>query len=216
MSVVYLVRHGETVANLEGRIQGQNDTPLTALGRKQARAIARRLAREPISRLYSSDLGRALDTAEEIARECGVRVQRDPLLRERLFGVLQGLTRAEIDQHYPLEEHEWRRPPHYTAPPGAETHTELMDRCRKFLDDHSSGWGVDERVIIVSHGGALHGMFNTIFDLPLSKWMMWHFSNASLSIVETGETPHILALNDTCHLRGLAVTDADADGEAPE
>jgi broad specificity phosphatase PhoE len=214
MSILYLVRHGETVANLEGRIQGQDDSPLTPLGRRQAVAVARRLAGETFSRLYSSDLGRAVDTANEIGGVTGMTVQTDPLIRERHFGVIQGLTREEIEKRYPVEEHEWRRPPHYTAPPGAETHPDLMDRCRKFLDSHSSEWGWDEKVVIVSHGGALHAMFNTVFDLPLSKWMMWHFSNACLSIVETGDSPRILVLNDTCHLGNLEITDVDVDGEA--
>src|SRR5688500_8103196 len=96
-----VVRHGETQYNVEQRIQGQGDSPLTEAGRAQARAIAERLAREPFDLLVASDLGRAMDTARAIAERCGHKVVPDARLRERGFGVGEGLTYAEIDRAFP-------------------------------------------------------------------------------------------------------------------
>ncbi|MBX6395401.1 MAG: histidine phosphatase family protein, partial [Alicyclobacillaceae bacterium] len=88
--VICLVRHGETVWNREQRLQGHQDIPLTDKGREQARAVARRLSTEPWDLVYSSDLSRARETAEIIAKHCGVRVVTDPRLRERFYGRFEG------------------------------------------------------------------------------------------------------------------------------
>src|SRR5664279_1147846 len=93
---LYIVRHGQTVDNLENRIQGHTDSPLTKLGVRQAEAVADRLASENFSAIYSSDLGRAIHTAEIIAAKHDLPVQPTPLLRELNLGVAQGLTGDEF------------------------------------------------------------------------------------------------------------------------
>ena len=103
MTELILVRHGETLWNRERRMQGQTDTPLSAIGRAQAQAVGQRLARHPFVALYSSDLTRAWDTAAAIARASGREVRREPALRERTFGVFEGLTYEEMAQRYPDE-----------------------------------------------------------------------------------------------------------------
>src|SRR3954454_24984017 len=95
---IVLVRHGETKWNVEQRIQGQGDSPLTETGIEQARLIGRRLAREHFDRLIASDLGRALQTAAEIGQLTGHAVDPDARLRERHFGEGEGLTYTDIDQ----------------------------------------------------------------------------------------------------------------------
>src|SRR5690349_16626448 len=96
-----VVRHGETEWNVEQRIQGAGNSPLTARGLAQADAIGERLARESFDVLVSSDLGRALQTAGRIAARTGHAVVPDARLRERNFGIGEGLTYAEIDARYP-------------------------------------------------------------------------------------------------------------------
>ena len=96
-----LVRHGETTWNLEGRRQGQSDSPLTAIGLAQARAIADRLADERVDALYSSDLTRALHTAAQIAVACNLPVLPDARLREKSFGVIEGLRSVEVQAAHP-------------------------------------------------------------------------------------------------------------------
>src|SRR3954454_18160142 len=97
---IVLVRHGETQWNVEQRIQGQGDSPLTPTGVEQARAIGRRLAREHFDRLVASDLGRAMQTAQEIAALTSHEVVPDARFRERHFGVGEGLTYAQIDERF--------------------------------------------------------------------------------------------------------------------
>ena len=94
------IRHGETKWNVEARIQGQGDSPLTAAGISQAEAIAQRLAGEKFDVLVASDLGRAAETARRIALRCGMELATDARLRERNFGLGEGLTYDEIDHRY--------------------------------------------------------------------------------------------------------------------
>ena len=89
-----IVRHGETVWNAEGREMGQLDAPLTERGLDQIRQLADRIGREPVAAIYSSDIGRALRTAEAIAGTCHVAVQPEPGLRERNMGIFQGLQQT--------------------------------------------------------------------------------------------------------------------------
>src|SRR5437868_9037647 len=101
MSDILLIRHGETLWNQQARMQGQHDSPLTTLGLQQARQLARRLKDIPFTALYSSDLGRAHQTARYVADETGHAIVTEPDLRERSFGIFEGLTNHEIKTRYP-------------------------------------------------------------------------------------------------------------------
>ena len=96
-----LVRHGETAWNAERRIQGQLDVPLSSTGHAQARATANWLAQEDFAAIYSSDLSRALHTAEAVAHLLRLPIGQQVALRERHYGVLQTLTYAEFEQRHP-------------------------------------------------------------------------------------------------------------------
>lgn len=211
MITLYLVRHGETEYNLQSRIQGQGDSSLTQLGVRQAEAVADRLAGESFSAIYSSDLGRAQSTAEVIAAHHNLPVRTTPLLREAAFGIVQGLTRAEIEERFPVEEYGWRRDPKTKRPPGAEYPEDVIERCRQFLAEIIERRQDGERLLVVGHGGSIRGTVIAACDLPASFYRMMHFSNAGLSIVDVGDSASIRMLNDTCHLTGVAVTDDDMD-----
>src|SRR5262245_31004846 len=101
MTEILLIRHGETLWNREARMQGQNDSPLTETGLEQARKLARRLKTVAFTTLYSSDLGRAHQTARCIAEETGHEIVANEGLRERCFGIFEGLTNAEIQVKHP-------------------------------------------------------------------------------------------------------------------
>jgi broad specificity phosphatase PhoE len=103
-----LIRHAESIANAEGRLQGQFDSPLSDEGREQARTLARRLRRAKwqVAAIYASDLSRAAETAEIVGRALGLPVTLDPRLREYDAGVLNGLTWDEIQARYPALWHE--------------------------------------------------------------------------------------------------------------
>jgi len=98
---IIAIRHGETHWNVEGREMGQLDSSLTVLGKSQAGALARRLKAQPITKLYSSDLGRAVEISEIISSETNLSVNLNEGFRERHMGVFQGLTRSETKKKHP-------------------------------------------------------------------------------------------------------------------
>jgi len=212
MPRLYLVRHGETHYNLEGRIQGQLDSDLTELGTRQAEAIARRLASESFAAIYSSDLGRAVSTAAVVAEGRAVRVQTTPLLREASFGVVEGLTRDEVEARFPADQYEWRRMAWSGArPPGAETWEQVVDRCREFLAIAGGTCAASGDILVIGHGGSVRGLIVAALSFPIAVYRAIHLGNASLSIIELGERPSLWLLNDTCHLDSLVSAREDAE-----
>lgn len=207
--------------NLENRIQGHSDSPLTALGVKQAEAIADRLAPEHFGAIYSSDLGRAVATAEIIAskqpcalrqaQDAGLPIRTTPLLRELNLGVAQGLTAKEFAEKWPEEYRQWSSNSVTHRPPGAESIESLTERCREFvqqiLRDHTDG----EKLAVVGHSGSQRGLVCAALDLPVRYYRSLSVANAALSIVEAGDRPSLRLYNDTCHLHGVEVTVSDVD-----
>lgn len=116
MTRFFLVRHGETVWNRERKYQGQSDIPLTDEGRIQAEKLSERLKNEEIDIIYSSNLKRAVETAEIIAVNHESEVRPTPLMRELNFGVWEGMTFEQVTQSWPQEYEEWRCDPHNQKP----------------------------------------------------------------------------------------------------
>lgn len=197
---LYLVRHGESVYNAEGRIQGQQDPPLSEVGLRQAELIARRLSSERFAAVYSSDLARASATAQLIAGGHGLTVQTTPLLRESRLGVVEGLTNAEIEKLYPSDTHAWRADPLNARPPGAESIEQVIERARRFLADALSKYANGSKLLVVAHGGSIRGLIIAGLGWPTRVYHRLHVSNGSLSIVVLGSVASLTLFNDTCHL----------------
>jgi broad specificity phosphatase PhoE len=198
-----LIRHGESVANTEGRLQGQMDSPLTEQGQAQVHALARRLKRERwlVSSIHSSDLCRAADTAKIIGAALQVPVLMDKRLREYDVGVLTGLTRADIEQQYPELWRISRQSPAWPTVPGEEGDDAFIQRIASVLN-HIRGTHEDEQVVaVVSHGRTLGMMLLYLLGIDLHRRMPFRFGNASLTVVELRPHESVLAcLNDMCHL----------------
>jgi phosphoserine phosphatase len=207
--ILYVVRHGESVYNAEGRVQGHKDVPLSELGVRQAEAISKRLAAERIDAVYSSDLVRASRTGEIIATWHGLAVETTPLLRESCLGVIEGMTRAEIEAKYSGTDWIWN--PLTARPPGAETIEQVIDRARRFLQDTLPKHADGSRILIAGHGGSVRGVIVAGLGLSTDFYRRFHFANASLSIIEVGEHSAFRLLNDTCHLNSI-VTEEETDG----
>ena len=161
--LLYLARHGETAWNSEQRWQGQTDIALNANGRAQALALAARLHRlgiaRGIARIIASDLSRARETAEIVARHLGAgAVALDPGLRERGYGVFEGLTREQCEAQ---QAEEWAR---YLAdrthtPARGEPQTEVVARMRAAVARaRATMTGPEEAVLIVGHGGSIRAL----------------------------------------------------------
>lgn len=179
---------------------GQTDSPLTDLGRRQADAIAQRLARLPIAALYASDLGRTMATAAAISSTCGHPVVSDPRLREQDFGRFEGMTREEILEAYPeaYAKHRQRTPE--TAVHGGESSMQVRERVASFIDDI-----VDRHpgktVVVVAHGGVMATVLWHLFDIPYEATRRTHTGNTGLGEFLCDQDRWILERwNDTGHL----------------
>lgn len=150
--MILLLRHGETFWNREGRIQGQTESELTALGVRQAQAMAGLVAdlvrREAGDwRLVASPIGRALRTAEMVSRATSLSVEQDARLAEISCGAWEGLLRSDIAHHHPevFATREW-----FFGAPGGETFEDVAARAADWLSDLPAE--PERRVIAVSHG----------------------------------------------------------------
>lgn len=146
---VFLVRHGQTAWNLEHRLQGQLDSPLTADGIAQAGSMADRLTGFGIRTVCSSPLGRALRTAVIIAERLGADLIEVPELAEVHHGELAGMTWEEIDQAFPTVREERAANRYGWAFPGGESYAQARARARKALT--SCGWAATGTPLLVSH-----------------------------------------------------------------
>jgi len=180
MSEILLLRHGETLWNIEGRIQGHRDSPLSAEGEAQAEALAARLAAERPDVLYVSDLGRARQTMAPIARATGLVPQVDPSLRERCYGVFEGRTWPEIERDFPEQYAESLTGVPSAKADGGESMLEFHDRAVGALTRIADASG-DDKVVIVAHGGVLGMLYRHIMNIPLEAPRKYAMPNASLN-----------------------------------
>jgi broad specificity phosphatase PhoE len=151
---LWLVRHGQTDWNLEGRYQGQTDPPLNAAGLAEAERAAALLADQPIDAIYTSDLQRAVQTAAAISRACGIPYQVEQRLREIDLGEWEGELFTEIKARYPDLIEARRRDPLDFHAPGAESLREVAERVWEATDAIATRHP-GQTVVIVSHGVAL-------------------------------------------------------------
>ncbi|MGH8064320.1 MAG: histidine phosphatase family protein [Candidatus Entotheonellia bacterium] len=198
---ILLVRHGETDWNATGRIQGHSDTPLNAAGHEQARRVAQRLAREPVRALYSSDLARAFQTATAIGQTLGLTVVTSPRLRERQYGVWEGLTAAEIQARFPEQFAEWRARSTDFAPPQGETRSQLLTRALAEIQAIARRHA-REVVVVVTHGGFCYVLINHILGSVDGDRREFTFGNASIHTLEViAERWSVISVNETAHLQ---------------
>ena len=194
-----LVRHGETTWNREGRIQGHLDSPLTERGLAQAQAAAARLARERHDALYSSDLGRAQETARQVAAATSLRVRLDGGLRERSFGILEGKTWDEIARDHPDDARLLAEDPSH-AMPGGESLVQFRDRVTDALRRLAREVGAGT-IAVVTHGGVLGVLYRVAMGIPLDAPRTYETLNAGVnhfrfvddrwSIVRWGDADHL-------------------------
>jgi len=197
-----LVRHGETEYNRQGLALGRSDVPLNERGREQARLLARALAREPISAVYSSPLRRCLDTAQEIARPHGLVVEALPALIEMDIGETEGLTYAQVRERYPDLLQRWLGPdPAAATMPGGEGLPAVQERAWEAIAALAQRHPQDT-VVVVTHNFVILCILTRALGMPLSAFRRLRHEVAAVSVLEVeGERMTLVRLNDTCHLR---------------
>ena len=197
-----LVRHGETVWNRDGRIQGHRHVPLTERGIAQAQQVAARLDGQVGGRIYSSDMGHAISTAQALAAATGVEIRTDANLREFSYGEWEGLTMEQAKAHDP-SIFATRITGRNTAiaAPGGETTLELLERVRLFTNAARKRHSTDEGVTIVAHGGTIRAVAVCLLGLGEEHFWRLRLSHGSLSVVTVLPDTCVLELwNDTSHL----------------
>ncbi len=145
--IVYVARHGETDWNREGRYQGRRESHLTATGRAQAAALARALEGVSVGRVVSSPLARCAETAEPIALQHGVTLEKDARLIEIAHGTWEGRLRADIEREDPTTMRAWREQPQLVAFDGGESLGQVLERWRTFAGE----LGGNDDVLLVTH-----------------------------------------------------------------
>lgn len=211
---LYLVRHGQSAGNAEGRFGGHSATPLSDLGKRQAQLVARTLAKEKISAVYSSDLLRAVQTAEPLARILRLKINKTEAFRERHVGVLEGLTFDEARESFADDYNALvsREIAHVITE--GESYRQLLKRAtaslEKILETHEG-----ERIAIFAHTGTI--CFLTLYLLGSihehtthTPWLVT--SNCGINRFEFRgrDNVRLLALNDTRHLLQITGNDAFA------
>jgi 2,3-bisphosphoglycerate-dependent phosphoglycerate mutase/probable phosphoglycerate mutase len=170
---IILLRHGQTDYNVTGRMQGHLDSILTTLGHRQAAEVAPVLAALGPDRVLSSDLRRAVDTAEVVGTACGLPVKFDARLRETHLGEWQGRTVADIDRDHPGAIAAWRSDPTW-APPGGESRVDVVARARPVVDELDVEFAdpaeESATALLVAHGGLIAGLVTGLMELPTEVW----------------------------------------------
>ena len=180
------IRHGETVWNEENRFQGHGDSPLTEAGRHQVALLGRRMKKFRFDAMISSDLGRTRETAAIIADYTGHSVEIDSRLRERNYGVLEGLTVPEIRARHPEVLDRFKTDdPDYVIPEG-ESHRQHYRRNIEFIEDLLAR-RLGATVAVVAHGGVLDSIFRYVAHLSLEQPRCYITTNASLTIITHGD-----------------------------
>lgn len=207
-----LIRHGESVSNVEGRVQGQEDVALSAFGQTQAEAVAAWSRVEfsgeapPIEEVWSSPLVRARETASRIAAALGLPLRIDDRLRELHAGIFQGHLWADLEQHFPEAVACWRSGDVEYAIPGGESRAQLAARGHAVLESLAAR--EVGRMIIVAHGGLLtaalgslvgrtHPLLAAAAERPFTK--LPALANCSVTRIEW-PGPRLVSFNETGHL----------------
>jgi len=211
---LFLIRHGQSAGNAEGRFGGHSPTPLSELGMQQAEVTAKALAKENITAIYSSDLLRAVQTAEPLAGLLGLEINTNAAFRERNVGVLEGLTFDESKQAHPEDYYALvNRTVHHVITNG-ESYRDLLDRItselKNILREHRG-----QRIAIFTHTGAL--CFMTLYLLGAihrntkhTPWIVTSNCGINRFEIRGRRNIRVLALNDTRHLSHITGNDAFA------
>lgn len=205
MSKLILVRHGESTWNIERRIQGTLDPPLSDKGRQQAEALARRLRGLEVAAIYASPRRRAFETAEILARGLNRPVIPHPALAEIGLGAWEGRTVTELRAAHGGTYDTWLRAPREYAPPGSEPADgfvrRVLDGIGEMVQAHPEG-----TLLLATHAMVVRAVVGHAIGLDFNHAFRVPIDNVSLTEVTVGQGQafRLRSLNDVCHLDGWA------------
>ena len=199
---IIAIRHGETSWNVDARIQGHLDIPLNDTGLWQAQRAGAALAEEHFDAIYSSDLQRALVTAQAVGDATGCAVQPDAGLRERCFGSFEGRTFKEIEAEQPAQALRWRkRDPDFVPDDGGESLHMLRGRIQHTVDRLASQH-LGGQIALVAHGGVMDILYRLATRQDLQAPRTWELGNAAINrLLWTPEGLSLVGWGDVTHLQ---------------
>ena len=197
----YIARHGQTNWNILGKTQGHGNSDLTDKGKEQAQQLASALKEYPIDLIFTSDLGRAIETAQIIGKEIDVKVEETNALREMGFGAWEGLLIDEIKKDYSSAYDTWRNEPHLVDIPGGETLHIIKERVDNFIKELNDKYD-NKHILLVSHTITVRVMLLSFLNSGVENIYRIKQDNTALNIVEfRNYGPVIHKLNDTSHIK---------------
>jgi probable phosphoglycerate mutase len=199
----FIVRHGETLWNNEGRFQGQRDTELNERGIAQSNRVAEYLAGHNFDAVVSSPLKRARFAAEKIAERCGVNaVETIPKLTEINHGDWEGLLSSEVSARWPRLMEMWHSEPHTVVMPGegGESLRSVQIRAASAAEELAGRYSGD--VCVTAHDAVIKALVCHFLNAPLSSFWSFQIANCGLSIAEVspGKRPRISLMGDAHYL----------------
>jgi alpha-ribazole phosphatase len=201
LTKVIFVRHGETLWNHSKRYQGHSDIPLNEKGLQQAKRVSEGLAQENIRAIYSSDLMRAAQTAEAIAKQHFLQPICMPEFREVNFGLWEGLTYEEIMTTWPEVLSSLYSKPGSMLIPEGESFYDVQRRTNIGLSSCIANHD-EETIVIVSHGGTMRILLCTALRLEIEHMWSLRQDPTAINIIEYYKEATVVSLvNDTCHLK---------------
>ncbi|MDP1759741.1 MAG: alpha-ribazole phosphatase [Thermodesulfovibrionales bacterium] len=207
VTTLYLIRHGATEGSETKRYKGSIDVPLSENGQRQMEQVAKYLNRSyksdttynGLNAVYTSPLSRALKSAEIIAEPYGLKPIVIEGLRERGFGIWEGMTFTEIKEKYPQEFEAWAGNPLRYSPVDGESTVEVRERAVKAVDSLLSNHN-SEHIAVVAHGGVNRIILCHIMGIPLENIFRIEQDFAAVNIIEFWEKYPVVKL-----LNGVAI-----------
>lgn len=199
---LFLIRHGQTLWNREGRYQGDMDIGLTRVGFNQAKLAAKYLSRVDFSNIYSSPLRRAIDTANIINKTKNLKIIARENLKEINFGKWEGMKFDEINRVFHDDYQNWLCDPYNNPPTGGESFKKLEGRTTVEIDNIVNDNGDGSSVAVITHGGVILSLLVHWLQIPLSRWksIIQRQGAINIAVIDKG-FPYISAINYTGHLR---------------
>ncbi|MGE5676975.1 MAG: histidine phosphatase family protein [Pseudomonadota bacterium] len=198
---LYITRHGETEWNLEGRMQGWQNSDLTEKGVENAKRLGKRLKDIEFDCIYCSPLGRAVDTAEYIMGDKKTKIIYKENLKEMGFGCWEGRDNAEVVSLYPEQKHNFWHKPHLYVPVDGESYQELIERVAAVLKEITED-KTSQNVLVVTHAAVIKALYSIIKSIPLEGfWGEPYMYDTCLTVLEVkdGEISCLLEA-DISHL----------------
>lgn len=195
MLEVYVIRHGETVWNAEGRIQGHRDSSLTSAGREHAEAMARRLQGKGIQVLYTSSLGRALNTAGVLSERLGIDLQPRVQLRECGWGAWEGMTWEQLRRDFPRQMQRRQNNLFEFRPPGGESYKDGEARVRPFVNE-IQGLHQGDTIAVVGHNMINRVLMRLLLGISFDEACQLRQDNHHVYQIRLNEEVRVYSLID--------------------